>query len=84
MATNRIVFLQNQLPSKVLKDQISFKSWYGYNPLLHFLKVFGCLCFTYVPHVKRDKLDNKAARAFLLGTTMLQKHEKSFNLKVRG
>lgn len=65
-------FLQNQLPLKVVKDQIPLEAWYGYIPLLNFLKVFCCLCFTYVPQVKHDKLDEKAVWEFLLGTIMFQ------------
>jgi len=43
--------------SKAVKDQNHFEAWYRYKPLLHFLKVFRCLCFTCVPQVKQDKLD---------------------------
>jgi len=29
-AANTTVFLQNQLPTKVLKDKTPFEAWYGY------------------------------------------------------
>ena len=64
---NTIVFLQNRLPTKVAKNKTPFEAWYGYKPFPNFLKVFGCLCFTYVPQVKRDKLDNKGIQGIFVG-----------------
>jgi len=77
-AANTAVFLQNRLPSKAVKDQTPFEAWYGYKPPLHFLKVFGCLCFTYVPQVKRDKLDKKAAPGIFIGYSNVSKAYKIF------
>ena len=37
-----------------------FKTWYEFKPNLKNLKIFGCLSFTHVPQIKRDKLDKKA------------------------
>ena len=35
-------FLQNRLPTKVLKDKTPFEAWYGYKSSLTFLKVLIC------------------------------------------
>ena len=59
-AANTVVCLQNRISTKVVKDLTSFEVWYGYKPSLKFLRVFGCLCFTYIPQVKRDTFDKKA------------------------
>lgn len=56
-ATSTAVFLQNRLPTKALKDKTPFEVWYGYKPSLNFLRVFGCLCFSHIPHIKHDKLE---------------------------
>ena len=48
-ATHTIVFLQNKLPTRAVKDQTPSEAWYGYKPFFYFLKIFGCLCFTHVP-----------------------------------
>jgi hypothetical protein len=48
-AANTVVFLQNRLLTRAVKDQTPFEAWYGYKPSLNFLKIFGCLCFTFVP-----------------------------------
>ena len=72
------MFLQNRLPTRALKDQTPFEAWYGYKPSLNFLKVFGCLCFTLVPQVKRDKLDKKALPGIFVGYSLVSKAYKIF------
>jgi len=64
---NTTIFLQNHLATKALKDKTTFEAWYGYKPFLTFLKVFGCVCFTYVPQVKLDKLNKKAILGIFMG-----------------
>lgn len=61
------MFPQNRLPTKALNDQTPFEAWYGNKPSLKFLKIFGCLCFTYIPQNKRDILDKKASPGILVG-----------------
>lgn len=52
---NIALFLQNGLLTKALEDETPFEAWNVYKPSLSFLKVFGCVCFAHVPHVKRNK-----------------------------
>jgi len=66
-------FLQNRLPTKVLKDKTPFEAWYGYKPSLTFLKVFGCVCFAHVPQVKHDKFDKKAILGIFVGYSSVSK-----------
>ena len=66
-AANTVVCLQNRISIKAVRDQTPFEVWYGYKRSLKFLKVFGCLCFTYIPQVKRDKLDKKAEAGIFVG-----------------
>jgi len=81
-AANTAVFLQNRLPTRALKDQTPFEAWYGYKPSLNFLKVFGCLCFTLVPQVKRDKLDKKALPDIFVGYNLFSKAYKIFQPQI--
>ena len=77
-AANTAVFLQNQLLTRAVKDQTSFEAWYGYKPSLNFLKIFGCLCFTLVPQIKRDKLDKRALPGIFIGYSLVAKTYKVF------
>jgi len=78
-AANTTVFLQNRLPTKALKDKTPFEAWYGYKPSLTFLKVFGCVCFVYIPQVKRDKLDKKATPGIFVGYSSVSKAYKVYH-----
>lgn len=77
-AANTLIFLQNRLPTKALKDKTPFEVWFGYKPSLAFLRVFGCICFTHVPQVKRDKLDKKAIPGIFVGYSPVSKAYKVY------
>lgn len=72
-AANTAVFLQNRLPCRSVKDKTPYEAWYGCKPSLEFLRIFGCLCFSYVPQVKRDKLDKKAAAGIFISYSDVSK-----------
>jgi transposase InsO family protein len=72
-AANTAVFLLNRLPTKALQKKTPFEAWYGYKPELLNLKIFGCLCFSYIPKVKRDKLDKKAEPGIFVGYSLISK-----------
>jgi len=78
-----IVFLQNGLLKRTVKDHTPHKAWYDYKPSLNFLKIFGCLCFTHVPQNKYDKLDKRAPSCFSIGYSIINKSYKIFQLQTR-
>ena len=46
---NTIVFLLRRLPTRALEKKIPFEAWSYIKLILKNLKVFGCLCFSYIP-----------------------------------
>ena len=66
-AANTIMCLQNRISTKDVKDLKPFEVWYGYKPSLKFLRIFWCLCFTYIPQVMCNKLDKKAEAGIFVG-----------------
>ena len=66
-----------------MKNKTPFEAWYGVKPVVEHLKVFGSLCYTHVPDVKRDKLDYKAEMGIFLGYCSTSKGYKVFNLKTK-
>ena len=82
-AINTAVNLLNRLPTKAMKNKTSFEAWYGVKPAVEHLKVFGSLCYTHVPDVKRDKLDYKAEMGIFLGYSSTSKGYRVFNLKTK-
>jgi len=77
-AANIVVCLQNRISTKAVKDLTPFEVWYGYKPSLKFVRVFGCLCFTYIPQVKRDKLDKKSEVGIFVGYSTISKAYRVF------
>lgn len=82
-AANTAVFLLNRLPTKAVDGKTPFEAWYGYKPLLKNIKIFGCLCFTYVPQIKRDKLDKKAEPGIFVGYSSTSKAYRVFQPHTR-
>ncbi|XP_043805248.1 uncharacterized protein LOC122721479 [Manihot esculenta] len=80
---NRTVMEMARLPTKAVDGKTPFEAWYGYKPSLKNLKVFGCLCFTYVPQIKRDKLDKKAEAGIFVGYSSVSKAYRIFQPNTR-
>ncbi|KAG8492529.1 hypothetical protein CXB51_009791 [Gossypium anomalum] len=72
-AVNTVVYIQNRLPTKALAHKTPFEAWFGFKPSLAHMKVFGCLCYSQVPAVKRDKLSKRAVPGILTGYSMVKK-----------
>ncbi|KAG8492662.1 hypothetical protein CXB51_010306 [Gossypium anomalum] len=72
-AVNTAVYIQNRLPTKALAHKTPFEAWFGFKPSLAHMKVFGCLCYSQVPAVKRDKLSKRAVPGILTGYSMVKK-----------
>ena len=75
---NIVVCLQNRISTKAVNELTPFEVWYGYKPSLKFLRVFRCLCFTYIPQVKRDKLDKMAEADIFVWYNIISKAYRIF------
>ena len=56
-----------------MQQKTPFEAWYGCKPRLKIFKTFVYLCFSYIPHVKRDKLDKKAEAGIFIGYSSISK-----------
>ena len=81
-ASNTVVCLSNRISTKAVKDLTPFEFWYAYKPSLKFLKVFGCLCITYILQVKRDKLDKKVEVDIFVGYSIISKVYRVFQPQI--
>jgi hypothetical protein len=66
-AVDTAKYLVNMSPSSVLVDMTPHEVWFGKNPSLSHLKVFGCDAFVHVPKEKRSKLDKKEVKCIFIG-----------------
>ena len=47
------------------------------------LRIFGCICYTHVPKVKKDKLDQRAKIGIFLRYSSNVEGYRVFNLKTK-
>lgn len=60
-------YIQNRLPTSVLKQETPYQRWYGKQPNVSHMKVFGCVAYAHVPDAERRKLDKKAVKLRFVG-----------------
>lgn len=64
-------YVKNRSPTSAHGDQFKDKTpaeiWYGSKPDVSHLRIFGSICYNYVPKEKRSKLDAKATKCIMLG-----------------
>ena len=67
-AAQTACYLRNRLP---LGDSHGAKTlyelWTGFKPFIEHLRVFGCVVHTYIPSVKRAKLESTSRRGIFVG-----------------
>jgi hypothetical protein len=66
-AVNTTTYLFNKCPTKKLKNKVPEEAWSGRKPSVKHLKVFGSICYKYIPDANRSKLDDKSEKMILLG-----------------
>ena len=72
-ATNITTFLLNRLPIRALEKKTPFEAFSSIKLTLKNLKVFGWLCFSFIPQVKRDKLEKKSEPRVFIGYNLVSK-----------
>lgn len=64
-------YIKNRSPTSAVGKQFVSKTpaeiWYGRKPDLSHLRVFGSICYNYVPEENRTKLDAKSSKCYMLG-----------------
>ena len=61
-------YLRNRVPTRSLKSTTPYEKWCDRKPNLSHVRVFGCMCYAYIPAVnKKGKLSNKAEKLRFIG-----------------
>lgn len=60
-------YIQNRLPTSVLKQVMPYQRWCDKQPNVSHMKVFGCVAYAHVPDTERRKLDKKAVKLRFVG-----------------
>ena len=75
------VYLMNRCPTKAVEDKTPFEAWSGRKPSVNHLKVFGSICYAYVPKETRQKLDDSSEKCIFVGYSSHTKGYRLYNLK---
>ena len=71
----------NRHPTVAVEDKTPFEAWSGRKPSVNHLRVFGSICFAYVPKELRQKLDESSERCIFVGYASYTKGYRLYNLK---
>ena len=66
-AVATLVYTHNRSPNNAIKNATPYELWFGKRPDISKLRVFGCICYYYVPKELRQKLDSKSKKAVFVG-----------------
>ena len=60
-------YIQNRLPTSVLKQETPYERWCGKKPDMRHMRVFGCVAYAHIPDEHRRKLDKKTEKLRFVG-----------------
>jgi hypothetical protein len=66
-AMNTAVHVINKTGPTKQGNKTPYELWYGKSAGIEYFRVFGTECFTHIPKEKRQKLDKKAIKGYLVG-----------------
>ena len=66
------VYLINRMPTQNLEFQTPFEKLHGHSPNFQKLRIFGCLCFSWLRPYASHKLDDRSKPCVFLGYSLTQ------------
>eukprot|EP00253_Pinus_taeda_P033382 PITA_33382 len=66
-AINTAVYLKNRNPTRCLGFKTPFEAFFGFNPAVSHLRIFGSNDYAHIPKADRKKLDPKALKCIFVG-----------------
>ena len=66
-AMKTAAFVINRLPQQRLSFSSPFEKLWNIKPTVSYFRVFGCICYVFVPNHLRSKMDKKAVRCIFVG-----------------
>jgi len=77
------LYLLNRLSTKALTGKNTLEAWFEVKLSVAHLKVFGSVCYIYVPKTKKDKLEQRAVTGMFLGYSNNNKAYGVFDFQVK-
>lgn len=58
-------YVTNRLPQQTLQYESPFQKLLRTTPSVKYFRVFGCVCYVFIPDSVRGKMDKKAVKCIL-------------------
>jgi len=68
------IYILNTFSTHVLEDTTPYEAWFGVQPNISHLQIFGSTYFIHVPKENKKKLDEKSIKCILLGYSEVSKY----------
>jgi len=78
-AVHATIYIINMFPTQVLNDTTPYKAWFGVQPNISHLQIFGSTYFLYVPKENRKNLDEKYIKCILVGYSKASKAYRCYD-----
>ncbi|KAI5339664.1 hypothetical protein L3X38_018936 [Prunus dulcis] len=83
-AVNITIYILNRCPTSALKNKTPFEPFSERNPRVKHMRVFGSLCYTYIPSQQRHhKLEETSENGVFVGCGTCEKGYRVFNLRTQ-
>ena len=77
------IYILNISPTKAVFNKTPFEAWHKRKPIVHHLKVFGCIAYSHIPSQYREKFDEKGEKLIFIGYNDESKGYRLFNPKTK-
>lgn len=61
------IYILNRTGKSLVENKSPFEVWFNKKPRINHLRIIGSLCYAHIPDQKRQKMDKKAIKGFLVG-----------------
>jgi hypothetical protein len=73
------IYLLNRVPCKANDNRTPFELWYGKKPVVHHLKIFGCIVFVRNTKLNLKKLEDRGRRMIFVGYERRSKAYRAYD-----
>ena len=82
-AASTSIYIQNRLPTSVLKNQIPYTILFSKKPDYTYFKTFGCVCYVHLPPQERTKFTKQATKCIFVGYSPTQKGYQCYDPELK-
>jgi hypothetical protein len=78
-ALSTTVYVLNRCPMKTMNDMTPFEAWHGKKPMVHLLRIFGCIVYVWNTAQHLKKLEDRGCKIIFIGYERRYKAYHAYN-----